>query len=78
MVDHSLRPSIYRATPVFHFDASSTPSQANDTATAIKVKAIVMLGLINRHMSVGVRYFNVFKGTVPPFPIVGPCPNDKE
>ena len=40
-----LRPMMYKATPAFHLDASSTPSQAKETATATIVKNIVMLGL---------------------------------
>lgn len=44
-VQEDSHPSIYRATPAFHFEASSTPSQAKETATATTVKKIVMFGL---------------------------------
>lgn len=40
-----LRPSMYRATPVCHFEGSSTANQAKEIATARMVKNIVMFGL---------------------------------
>lgn len=46
-----IRPRIYSATPARHLVASSTPSQANETPTATKVKKIVMLGLKIYHIT---------------------------
>ena len=68
---------MYRATPASHLDASSTPSHANETATARIVKNIVMFGL-------GVTVRSIQDGSehqhahIPPSSIVRPSPDHEQ